>query len=180
MHHVPEEYGVGLQEAFIEQTVDTFLIAVNRGSNCHKFNMLSVACCPLCVRSFLCGVKPCVGCKTDPRGIVLRWCNAPDYVRVAMSDRNGIEKAHMRGDLKFEQETWQGKFDCVAIVDAVAQKARTEMVNKLKEVTKAKVLEAEVSCPHKEVTGSCPNDACTYRPGMCFRGQQDSGYYKGN
>jgi len=179
-HFIPEVYGIALQEAFIEQIVDTFVLAVNNDKNCYFFDRLSTSCLLPCVRSKInCSIAPCRGCDKDPRDIIIRWCNAPDYVRVAISDRNGIEKAHMRVDLQFIQETWQGKFDCMAIVDEVAQKARIDRTDKLKAATKAKVIEAVVVCPNKEVTGSCPNEDCTYRPGMCFLNQKDSGYWKG-
>jgi len=176
-HHIPEEYGVGLQEAFIEQIVDTFLLAVNNDKNCYFFDRLSTVCTIPCVRNkALCSVPPCRGCKSDDRDIILRWCNAPDYVRVAINDRNEIEKAHMRVDLKFKGEMWQGKFDCVAIIEDVVNGARTNRTEKLKAATKAKIIGTVVTCPEKEVTGSCPNKDCTYRPGMCFKKQKDTGY----
>ena len=40
-HYIPEEYGVGLQEAFIEQITETFVLAVADDKNCFKFDRLS-------------------------------------------------------------------------------------------------------------------------------------------
>lgn len=97
-------------------------------------------------------------------------------VRVVIRDRNEIEKAHMRVDLKFRPETWQGKFDCMAIVEDVGKGARANRTEKLRVATKAQVFETLVQCPDKEVTGSCPNSDCTYRPGMCFMHQKNTGY----
>jgi hypothetical protein len=177
-HLIPKSYGIGLQEAFIEQIVDTFQLAISNDKNCYSFDRLSSVCTIPCVRSkFFCMLPPCRGCEVDERDIILRWCNAPDYVRVSFSDRNGVERVHMRVDLKFKAETWQGRFDCMAIVDDVAKAACANRTQKVKAATKAKDLDVVVACPNKEVTGSCPNDECTYRPGLCFMKQKDSGYY---
>jgi hypothetical protein len=62
----------------------------------------------------------------DKRGRVVKWCNAPQHVRVSVVDGQGKEVAHMRVDVEFTGETDQGKFDCVAIRGAVDENARQE------------------------------------------------------
>jgi len=175
--YLPEEYGETVQNILIDQIADTFMMATLEDKNCYKWDRKSQVC-TWCTP--LCSKEP----PGDSRGVIVRWCNAPDYVRVAIVDKAGNEKAHMRVDLEFlhtedqgKKKVDQGKFDCMAIVDAVGQGVRANAThNRLKEATKAVDFQTVVTCPNKEVTGSCPNADCHYKPGLCFKGQKDTGF----
>ncbi|KAJ4374728.1 Structural maintenance of chromosomes protein 3 [Neocucurbitaria cava] len=171
---IPEDYaGKGaLQTAFIDQIVDTFTVATSDDKNCYQFDRTSTIC-------WFCKKKLCFGCigqycpEHDTRGKIVRWCNAPEYVRVSLSDAQGKEIAHMRVDLKFQGTTDQGKFDCVGIIDAVDKNARERRVGKLERVVGAALggeqLKTRVVCESREVMGSCPNEQCLYQLGSCFK-----------
>jgi hypothetical protein len=130
-----------------------------------------------------CSNALCVTPKGDTRDVAIRWCNTPNYVKVAIVDKAGNEKAHMRVVLDFVRTKDQGDkgvdrghFDCMAITEAVSNVVRANKTEeKAKAATKEVDVKTEVSCPDKEVTGSCPNEECRYKPGLCCKGQKDTG-----
>jgi hypothetical protein len=112
----------------------------------------------------------------DIRGTILPWCNAPEYIRVAITDSGGTEKAQMRVNLKFDCPkllgargclTDLGIFDCGAGANSLGHvnEARNEM---LKRAMNVKDVSAETKCPQKKIVGSYPNNECLYRLGICF------------
>lgn len=171
--YIPEANHEEFQTAFIDQIADTFMIAASDEKNCYWFDR-KADFCTLC-QNWLCGVFMGISRsgQRDTRGQYLRWCNAPEYVRVSVSDIEGKEIAHMKVNLKFLGETDQGKFDCVGVIEAVDQNARDGRLAGLKEVVGGKDVETVVACSSKEVTGSCPlekdpNLNCLYKFGKCF------------
>lgn len=119
--NIPGDYGEDLRQAFIEQNTETFMIAVDDDKNCYKWDR------KLKIYLF-CNDKMCA--PKDSRAWVIRWCNALDFVRVAIADKDGNEKAHMKVELKFQGLVDQGKFDCKAIIDAVDKDAGDKMQQK--------------------------------------------------
>ncbi|KAI4639913.1 hypothetical protein J4E93_008712 [Alternaria ventricosa] len=83
--------GKSLQNAFIAQIADTFQKSGEDEKNCYKFDQKSTIClgCSHICPSF------------NARKKILRWCNAPEYVRVSVKDGEGKEVAHMKVVLKF-------------------------------------------------------------------------------
>ncbi|KAH7081421.1 hypothetical protein BKA63DRAFT_503787 [Paraphoma chrysanthemicola] len=119
---IPEEYGTALRGAFIDQIADIFMIATIDDKNCYRWNRTKEMC-------LFCDLKMCMapatrGRQPDRRGRIVRWCNAPEYVRVAVADKDGQEKAHMKVKLEFQYPMDQGKFDCMGIIDTVDRNAR--------------------------------------------------------
>ncbi|KAI4622090.1 hypothetical protein J4E83_004829 [Alternaria metachromatica] len=117
--------GKSLQNVFIAQIADTFQKSGEDEKNCYKFDQESTIC-PGCNPKF------CLSFKARKK--ILRWCNAPEYVRVSVMDGEGKEVAHMKVVLKFTGTTDQGKFDCMAIRETVEKIARD---NRLKDVKDA-------------------------------------------
>lgn len=130
-----------------------------------------------------CANALCIKLKGDTRDVAIRWCNAPNYGRVAILDNAGNEKAHMRVELDFVRTKDQGdkgvdrgQLDCMAIIEVVGTGVRANKTeDRIKAATKAVDVNTEVSCPDKEVTGSCPNEECSSKSGICFKGQKDTG-----
>jgi hypothetical protein len=169
-----------LQKAFIAQIADTFQKSGEDEKNCYKFDQKSticIGCLPLCFSA---------------RGTsrILRWCNAPEYVRVSLKDGQGTEIAHMKVVLKFTGTTDQGKFDCMvsperrnacetytdlicqplqAIKESVEKSARDDRLKDVKKAIDGREVEARFSCSGEEVTGACPNEECMYQLGICFK-----------
>jgi hypothetical protein len=175
---IPEEYGNVLQDAFIEQIVDVLRLAVEDDKNCYMFDPKSTIC--LFCNDSLC--HPIFGryksMTVNPQERLRRWCNVPDYVRVALADATGKERAHMRVDVRFDCPKTlgssgcimdMGRFDCVAVMGAAGSEARENgtRIGMLNSVVKGDVgIVAE--CPNKAVTGGCPNEKCLYQLGACF------------
>lgn len=151
--------GKSLQNAFIAQIADTFQKSGEDEKNCYKFDQKSTIClgCARFCPSF------------NARKQILRWCNAPEYVRVSLKDGEGKEVAHMKVVLKFTGTTDQGKFDCMAIRETVEKSARDSRLKGVKDAIDGKEVEANVSCSGEEVTGTCPNEECLYQLGPCFK-----------
>lgn len=112
----------------------------------------------------------------DIRRTILTWCNAPDYIHVAITDSGDTEKAQMRVDLKFDCPKILGgrgcltdlkQFDCGTGANSLgrANEARNDM---LKAAVKVKDVSVEAKCPLKDVVGGYPNEGCLYRWGSCF------------
>jgi hypothetical protein len=131
--YLPEEYGKTLQGAFVEQIADVFSLAVKEDKHCYMLDP-KAAICPFCLDK-LCIARtgPFANRYVTPKQRLLRWCNVPDYVRVAVVDENQREQAHMRVDLRFECprplgsfpcRVDLGKFDCVALIATVEQEPR--------------------------------------------------------
>ncbi|KAH7366651.1 hypothetical protein BKA66DRAFT_425319, partial [Pyrenochaeta sp. MPI-SDFR-AT-0127] len=164
---IPKSYGTHLQAAFIKQIADTFMIAGTDDKNCYKFDRKSSI-------FLLCNEELCIpptnrGDLPDRRGRLIKWCNAPEYVRVSVYDDNGKEVAHMRVNLNFQGVTDQGMFDCVGVIDAVDKNARDGGIDRLKELTGGKEFETLVGRSSTEVTGNCLNEKCLYQLGNCFK-----------
>jgi hypothetical protein len=107
-NYVPEEYGKVLQDAFVKQIVDVLRLAVQDDKNCYMFDPKSTVC--LFCKDTLC--HPILGkyksITVNPQERLRRWCNVPDYMRVALTDPIGKEKAHMRVDVRFDcQRHWE-------------------------------------------------------------------------
>jgi hypothetical protein len=178
--HLPTEYGPALRNAFIDQVAETFMLAILEANNCYMFDPKSTIC-------LFCEDKLCVAisgefkyAKVNPQQRLVRWCNAPDYVRVAVTDPTGKEQAHMRVDLQFKCpidfarshcRVGLGRFDCMALVGTVGREARGNgtRIEMLKNATKGNEFDVVAACPNEEVTGSCPNEQCLYRLGACFK-----------
>ena len=150
--------GKSLQDAFIAQIADTFQKSGEDEKNCYKFDQKSTICagCFICI--------PFKGKKQ-----IIRWCNAPEYVRVSVKDGEGKEVTHMKVVLKFTGTTDQGKFDCMAIRETVERSARDNRLKDVKDAIDGKEVVANVSCSGEEVTGTCPNEECLYQLGPCFK-----------
>lgn len=155
-----------LHEAFIAQIADTYMIATLSAGNCFKYDRKATVCVK-CNEKF-CPMFPERGANPDTRGRIVRWCNAPEYVRVSIADAAGKETAHMEVRLQFGGKTELGRLDCVGIIDGVDENARAERVKGLEEGMRDKV-GVVVACEKKEVMGSCPNAECLYQIGDCFR-----------
>ncbi|CAN9146380.1 unnamed protein product [Alternaria alternata] len=110
--------GKSLQNAFISQIAYTFQLSGEDEKNCYRFDRRSTMCtfCKICI--------------PDGRDRVIRWCNAPEYVRVSVKNGEGKEVAHMKVVLKFTGTTDKGKFDCMAIKEIVERSARDDRQNK--------------------------------------------------
>ncbi|KAH7091373.1 hypothetical protein FB567DRAFT_589266 [Paraphoma chrysanthemicola] len=163
--NIPEEYGTALRQAFIDQIADVFMIATVDDKNCYRWDRTKQMC-------LFCDLKMCMapaarGRQPDTRGRIVRWCNAPEYVKVALADKEGQEKAHMKVELDFQYPMDQGKFDCMGIIDTVDRNARENRQEALRGVLKSKTINTVVVCPEKEVTGSCPGSDCLYKEGGC-------------
>ncbi|RYN77419.1 NAD-dependent protein deacetylase hst2-1 [Alternaria tenuissima] len=106
--------GKSLQNAFISQIAYTFQLSGEDEKNCYRFDRRSTMCtfCKICI--------------PDGRDRVIRWCNAPEYVRVSVKNGEGKEVAHMKAVLKFTGTTDKGKFDCMAIKESVERSARDD------------------------------------------------------
>jgi hypothetical protein len=178
--YIPEEYAKPLQDAFVEQIADVFLLAViKEDKNCYMFDP-KAAICTFCQDKFcFARTGPFKNRCVTPKQRLLRWCNIPDFVRVAIVDEAQKEKAHMRVDLRFECPhslgTYPcrvdlGKFDCVALVTTVEQESHKNETRQriLKTAAKADNFSIATECSSKEVTGSCPNAECMYHFGTCF------------
>ncbi|RII19246.1 hypothetical protein CUC08_Gglean001910 [Alternaria sp. MG1] len=148
--------GKSLQNAFISQIAYTFQLSGEDEKNCYRFDRRSTMCtfCKICI--------------PDGRDRVIRWCNAPEYVRVSVKNGEGKEVAHMKAVLKFTGTTDKGKFDCMAIKESVERSARDDRVREVKEAVGGKEVEARATCSGDEVTGNCPNE-CLYKLGPCFK-----------
>ena len=159
---IPPEHHEEVRTALIEQIADTFMIAGGiEGKNCYRFDRKSSKCLFCNTSAFFCPLE---------KGLerVVNWCNAPSFVKVRVVDSGGKEIAHMQVDLEFQGKTWMGKFDCVSTIEAVERNARENRVGRLKDAVGGKEVETVVTCSSNEVTGSCPNDRCTYELGSCF------------
>ena len=152
--------GKSLQNAFIAQIADTFQKSGEDEKNCYKFDQESTIC-PGCNPKF------CL--SFNARKKILRWCNAPEYVRVSVKDGEGKEVAHMKVVVKFTGITDQGKFDCMAIRETVEKSAQDDRLQDVKDTIDGKEVVANVSCSGEEVTGTCPNEECLYQLGPCFK-----------
>jgi hypothetical protein len=149
--------GKSLQNAFIAQIADTFRKSGEDEKNCYKFDQKSTLCIG------------CIACiPFDGRARVLRWCNAPEYVRVSVKNEEGKEIAHMKVVLKFTGKTDKGMFDCMAIREGVEKSARDHRLKEVKDAVNGREVEANVTCSGEEVTGNCPNN-CLYQLGKCFK-----------
>ena len=71
--------GKSLQNAFISQIAYTFQLSGEDEKNCYRFDRRSTVCtfCKICI--------------PDGRDRVIRWCNAPEYVRVSVKNGEGKE-----------------------------------------------------------------------------------------
>ncbi|KAH4044197.1 hypothetical protein HBI25_109770 [Parastagonospora nodorum] len=182
---IPASYGLNLQNIFIEQVVDIYRLAVVDGKNCLQFDSKTTSC-PACI-ALMCTQKmpgKDLGVGVNKKTRIRRWCNVPDYVRVALTDAGGKEQAHMKVEVQFvcPKEKDQlfpkgcikdmGRFDCVAVMGAVSGEARGNGTRgaMLKKATDGKDVDVVADCPDKEVTGTCPNKECMYKIGGCFRG----------
>ena len=96
----------------MEQVAETYKVVTEDAKNCYWFDRRSTVCtfCKICV--------------PDARGRVVKWCNSPEYVRVALQDENGREVAHLQVSVKFMGQTNQGRFDCAAVREAVRNGAQ--------------------------------------------------------
>jgi hypothetical protein len=163
----------------VEQIADVFRLDVKEDKNCYMFDP-KAAICPFCLDK-LCVARsgPFANTYVTPKQRLLRWCNAPDYVRVAVVEEEQREKAHMRVDLRLECPRPLGsypcrvdlrKFDCVALVATAEQESRDNKTRHglLKTGTKGKDFNMVAACSSKEVTGSCTNAECLYQFGTCF------------
>ena len=148
--------GKSLQNAFISQIAYTFQLSGEDEKNCYRFDRRSTMCtfCKICI--------------PDGRDRVIRWCNAPEYVRVSVKNGEGKEVAHMKVVLKFTGTTDKGRFDCMAIKESVERSARDDRVKEVKEAVGGKEVEARATCSGNEVTGNCPHE-CLYKLGPCFK-----------
>jgi hypothetical protein len=169
--YLPKEYGKTLQESFVEQIADIFRLAVKEDKNCYMFDP-KAAICPFCLDK-LCVARtgPFANTYVTPKQRLLRWCNAPDYVRVVVVDEEQREKAHMRVDLRFECPRALDSYPCrVDLVATVEHESRDNNTRNglLKTGTKGKDFNTVAACLSKEVTGSCPNAECLYQFGTCF------------
>lgn len=160
----PPDAPEDLHKAFIAQIADTYMIATLSDGNCFKFDRTSTICVN-CNKGF-CPLIPGRGQPADNRGRIIRWCNAPEYVRVSVTDAEGKETAHMEVRLQFGADTEMGKLDCVGIIDAVDANAKAERAKGLEKGLRDKV-EVVVACSSKEVTGSCANEECLYNTEKC-------------
>ncbi|CAG5186140.1 uncharacterized protein ALTATR162_LOCUS11500 [Alternaria atra] len=131
--YVPEkkeggvEYnGKSLQNAFIAQIADTFQKSGEDEKNCYRFDRRSTMCtfCKICI--------------PDGRDRVIRWCNAPEYVRVSVKNEEGKEVAHMKVVLRFTGTTDKGRFDCMAIKEGVETSARDDRMREVKDAVGGK------------------------------------------
>ncbi|OAL51610.1 hypothetical protein IQ07DRAFT_642544 [Pyrenochaeta sp. DS3sAY3a] len=164
----PPDAPEDLHEAFIAQIADTYMIATLSDGNCFKYDRKATVC--IDCKEHLCLEKlpPSRGAKPDMRERIVRWCNAPEYVRVSVTDAAGKETAHMEVRLQFGGKTELGRLDCVGFIDGVDGNARAERVKGLEEGMRDKV-GVVVACEKREVVGSCPNAECLYQIGDCFR-----------
>ncbi|KAH9861478.1 hypothetical protein J1614_011225 [Plenodomus biglobosus] len=163
--NIPEDRRKDLQAAFIDQIADTYMIATT-GKNCYQFDRKSTIClfCTgICIPQVPKGQSP------DRRGRVVRWCNAPESVKVSLTDDEGKETASMKVNIKFQGSTDQGLFDCVNVIDAVDKNAREHRLDTMKKAVNFQEMKVVVGCLGKEVTGSCPNKECKYQLGSCFK-----------
>jgi hypothetical protein len=163
----------------VKQIADVFRLAVKEDKNYYMLD-LKAAICQFCLDKLcIARTRPFANRYVTSKQRLLRWCNAPDYVRVAVVDENQREKAHMRVDLRFECprplgsyacRVDLGKFDCVALIATVEQESRDNKTKHrlLKTGTKGKDFNMVAACSSKEVTGSCPNAECLYQSGTCF------------
>jgi hypothetical protein len=178
-NYIPEEYGKALEDAFVEQIVEVLRLAVKDDKNCCLFDPKSTIC--LFFKGTLC--HPTLGkyksTTVNLQERLRRWCNVPDYVRVALADPTGKEKTHMRVDVRFDcSKTLRstecimemGKFDCVPVMGATEQEPRINGTRSgmLKKVTHGKDVDIVAVCPNKAVTGSCLDERCLYQLGACF------------
>lgn len=176
---IPESYGSALQDAFMEHIADVYKSAIEEDKNCYTFDPKSTIC--MFCKDLLCIAKfgPMGGKSVTVKERMRRWCNVPDYVKVAISDQDGKEQAHMRAELRFDCPNYLGsagckkglgKHDCVASLEKIrrqvkADKSRNEL---LKKATKGKEFGVAAKCSSQEVTGSCPNKECLHQLGACF------------
>lgn len=177
---IPESYGVAVQDVFMEQIADLYKFAIEEDKNCYTFDPKSTIC-------MFCSDKLCVakygsmgGKSVTAKQRLRRWCNVPDYVRVAINDEAGKEKAHMKVELRFDCPTYLtssgcktglGKHDCAASLERINRAARgeTSRTELLKKATQGKEFDVAAKSSSKEVTGSCPNTECLYQLGACFK-----------
>jgi hypothetical protein len=177
--YIPSEYGKPSQDAFVEQIANVYRLAATDDKNCYKYDP-EAAICPFCNDKLCFAVTgPFKNKFVTPAQRLLRWCKAPDYVRVAVVDHANMEKAHMRVDLRFECPDTLGslpcrvdlgRFDCVAML-AVGEKeasANKTRIGMLKTATRGKEFDVRTECESRDVTGSCPNAECLYQFGTCF------------
>ncbi|KAF2853843.1 hypothetical protein T440DRAFT_552465 [Plenodomus tracheiphilus IPT5] len=162
--NIPEEYRKGLQTAFIDQIADTYMIATG-GKNCYLFDR-KLTICLFC--SGLCLPQTPRGQPLGRRGRVLKWCNAPESVRVVLNDGEGKEIAYMKVSIKFQGTTEQGVFDCINVTDAVDKNARENRQGLVKTAMSTEQVDVVVGCLSKEVTSSCPNAECKCQLGSCL------------
>lgn len=176
---IPESYGFNLQNLFIEQVVDIYRLAVADGKNCMQFDSKTTSC-PACIAIWCTQKMPGkhMGAGVDKKTRIRRWCNVPDYVRVALTDASGKEQAHMKVEVEFicpkEKDPLflkgcikdMGRFDCMAVMGVTGGEARGNGTRggMLKKATQGKDVNVVADCPNKEVTGKCPN------AGMCKLG----------
>lgn len=166
--YFPFDYGKGIQVAMYELVADAFRIATADGKNCYDFDRKSTVCLFCSDSDWLCApIRRLDATEPDRRGRVIRWCNAPEFVRVSVADAFGEEVAHIQVNLQFTGKYDEGRFECNGVKDVVDENARNHHQPKLEEET-LQPFHTVVMCASDEVTGSCPNEKCLYELGSCF------------
>ena len=123
----------------------------------------------------------CKICIPDGRDRVIRWCNAPEYVRVSVKNGEGKEVAHMKVVLKFTGTTDKGRFDCMAIKEGVERSARDDRVREVKEAVGGKRSRLERRVQGMRSRGTVLMSACINWARVLnnFNGDVSVGYAQG-
>lgn len=124
------------------------MIATIDDNNCYRWDRTKEMC-------LFCDLKMCMapttrGRQPDRRGRIIRWCNAPEYVRVAVAVKECEEKAHMKVELEFQYPMDQGKFDYMSIMDTVDRNARENRQEALNGVVKGDTINTVVVCSEEK------------------------------
>jgi hypothetical protein len=170
---LPRKQGSALRNAFVDQVAEVFMLTVLEANNYYMFDPKSMICL-FCKEDLVVAISgEFKNAKVNAQQRLVRWRDAPDYMRVAVADETGKETAHMRADLQFKCprdffkthcRVGLGKVDCVALINIVGRDSRSNRtrIEMRESATKGKELDVVATCPNREVTGSCPNEQCLY------------------